>query len=352
MSKINEDNILNKIKESIDSETPDVWEKIKSADKCKFNPEGQASKPKYTMIRRYSLAAACLLFIIVALNTKNFQYERNAATPEYNEVGRTTDLANDGLRPPSMPAEDAIGNPDIYKPIYRDAGIDEARKALGIDILLPTWLPEGFTQASSKLFSYDEKGSEPYMYSIEYRDNAGNILTLGITKFISKPQETRPAPMPYDPGTREIAPDEREKLQRGPALLPPEELEMTPPDYKEVQPSEPRDRGQSSPAFDPSKDITDLPYRDEPSLTPSTPKEDTFPKDGGGSSGNSGRDGSVSVEFVNIEIHGTTIGMTIRGSNDAAVLAAFWTHNEVSYNISTSGISQEDMIKILKSMDK
>ena len=355
MSKIKEKDILKNIKEAVESETPEVWDKIKSSDKCKYDLEFQSPKPKYSPVRKYSLVAACFLFVFVALGTRILQLPKDLAAPQYDSGGRTVGFQEGGTRFPAMVSEDAKGGtPDIYRPFSKEVNAEEAAKAMNLQILTPTWLPQGFTQVNSILFSYDEKGSQPYMYSREYRNAAGKIITIDVTKNIKGDGKALPAPMPMpvDPGNGAVKTDGREPAIK-PEVLPGKvdagiapDHKAVPPDYKEIPPTPPVVNGQTTPGYNPSAVV------DKPSNAvdlPTAPREMTPPQSSGG---NSGSNAVVSVQFVRTEINGVIVDMTVTSSKEPEVLNAHWVGTESFYNISTSGISKNDMIKILTSIIK
>jgi hypothetical protein len=319
MSRINEKDILNSIKQSVEDETPDVWEKIQNAEKYKYDFDKKPSNSKRRRV--YMPVAAALLCVMVAaagfkMNIFNLQGKSN----EFIAIAP-------GVAEDSVGREIAPVAPDIFRPFAKDADVNEAAKALNIDIAVPTWMPEGFTKISSKLFSSTEDGNKPYMYNIEYSGPGKKLLTLSITKNITEEEKLKaqPTPMPV--------PEEKGSSSNGTIDLP-----ATPPDAPVQTTPSSNSTGPAAP-----------------------PVGKPIPKDGvtgGGTSGNTGSGVTtpssepVSVEITRVKVKEVDVNLTVMSSNENGAVSAFWVYNGGSYNIYTDGISKNDMNKIIESMIK
>jgi hypothetical protein len=326
----NEKYILEGIKQSIENETPDVWENIKRAEKCKYEPDKKSYNPGIRNFRWIgAAAAACVIIVSVGLGTKliNPSGYINLTTGNGSGTGQTAMIAP-GTPEISTGRDSAAGSPEIYKPFIKDMDLNEASKALNLNIAAPTWLPDGFSKVSSKLYCMNEDGSKPYMYIVEYRSPSQKVLALSVSKYMTEEEKIKSQPgsipelaaknLPAEnvPGTAaDISP------------VPPDYIVKTDPGYNP-----------SAPASPPSKN-------EKPSNTQNA--SDT-PAVRGGESGSTGA--AVSVEVKRVKIKDIDVDMTITG--ESKVPSAYWVYNGGSYNMSSDGIPKDDMTKIIESMIK
>jgi hypothetical protein len=347
MPRISEKEILKSIKQSVEVETPDVWEKIKSSEKYKYDFHKKALNSKVR--RAYLPVAAAVLCVMVAaagfkMNIFNLQGKSN----EFIAIAP-------GIAEDSSGREIAPVAPDIFRPFTKDADVNEAAKAFNIDIAVPTWMPEGFTKNSSKLFSSNEDGSKPYMYNIEYSGSGKKMLTVSITKYMTEDEKLKaqaapmPMPMPEEKGAAVDLP-----------TLPPDAPTQSSPAYNPTGQAAPPNTAVDLPSLPPN-----APAQSTPGYNPSAPAAPPVgkptPQDGvigGGTNGNTGSGVTtpssepISVEVTRVKIKGIDVNLTIMSSNESGTVAAYWVYNGGNYNIYTDGISKSDMIKIIESMIK
>ena len=192
-------------------------------------------------------------------------------------------------------------------------------------------MPEGFTKASSKLFSSTEDGSQPYMYNIEYNSPAKKLLTVSITKYMTEEEKLKAQPAPMPEPVDKAAPD---------AVI---DLPALPPDAP----------SQSVPGYNPSQPTAPPTAVDKPLSTPvgkPTPQDRGIGSGSSGSTGTAGSDKPVSVDFTSVKVKKIDVSITVITSSEYKAVSAFWVYNGGSYNIYTDGISKDDMIKIIESM--
>ncbi len=284
-------------------------------------------------------AALCAMITFAGLNMKIFDRQATKVLV-VEEGGKDHSL---GIITPGI-AEDSIERdinavaPDIFKPFTKDADVNEASKALKIDIVIPAWMPEGFTKAASKLFSSVEDGSQPYMYNIEYSGPGKKMLTVSITKNMTEEEKLKaqPAPMPNN-ADKGAANNTAQNNAAAPDIA--IDLPAIPPDAPT----------QSAPGANPSQ-----------SAEPPTTVEKPTPQDGNIGSSSAGNVGTgtapsgkpVSVEFNNVKIKNVDVTLTVISSSENGAVSAFLVYNGGSYNIYTDGISKNDMFKIIESMIK
>jgi hypothetical protein len=347
MPRINEKDILKNIKQSVENETPDVWEKIRDADECKHDFEG---RPIYSSKRRgYMPAVAAVAFAMILFAGFNSEI--------LNLGGKSGDSYDLGggqtIQGPRVPtgienASDSIskaGAPNIAVQITKEADLKEASRALKFDITEPSWVPEGFKKISSKLYSFNKDFSQPYMYNMEYMNGAKKILTLNVTKHMTEEEklksqpEPMPMPMPAEGGVKN-------NTGRG---------NTSSPDGTVDLPATSPDKPNSIPGYNPSSPTPPQAPADKPSATV---EAKPTPRDGGGSTSSSGSTSSanpgkpVSVDSTTVKVKGVDVSLTVVSSSEFGSVSAFFVYNGGNYNIFTDSVSKNDMIKIIESMVK
>jgi hypothetical protein len=344
MPGINEKDILKSIKQSVENETPDVWEKVRDTEECKQDFE---RKPLYSIKRRrYLPAAAAMAFaVIVFVGFKTEILSLGGKAGDSYALGERE--TTQGPRVPGgiENASDSIGKsgaPDIAVQITKEADLKEASKASKFDITEPSWVPEGFKKVSSKLYSFNKDFSQPYMYNMEYMNGGKKMLTLSVTKYMTEEEKLKsqpqPMPMPVEGGVKNNT--------GGGSTIPPDgavDLPASSPDKPNSIP------GYSSSSPTPPTDL------DKPS---STVEVKPTPRDGGGATGSAGSTSAanpgkpVSVDFTTVKVRGVDVSLTVVSSSEFGSVSAFFVYNGGSYNIFTDAVSKNDMIKIIESMVK
>lgn len=321
MPDIDEKDILKEIKRSIENETPDVWEKIKSTEKSRY---GIDKKPIVSKKRKFYLAAsvtACVMVATIVFTIKNINNpgRENLWSSSGRTIGTTAEIGR---------ASDAVASsPDIARLFTKDADKDEASKALNIDIVVPTWLPNGFKQVSSKLYSMNEDYSKPYMYNIEYSGQSIKMFTLSITKYMTEEEKIKSqSGAESGPGSKDIP------------VQSTQENTVIPPDYL-PQSQSGNGSAESVPPVSKDKISSNVPNATDLPLYTGT---------GGSSAGSAGT--AVSIEMINSKIENVDVCMTVE--EGSKVLSAYWVYKGGSYNISTDGISKDDMTRVIQSMLK
>lgn len=335
MPVISEKDILENIKQSVETEAPDVWKKIQDAEKCKYDYNTIPSNSNKR--RLYVPVAAALIFAIIGFAgmKMNFFAPRNQGG-ESLALGSGKNY-NQGTIAPGLPqtAEDSAGRmgvPYIAIQYTKDADVIEASKALKFDVAVPSWMPTGFTKVSSKLYFSDKEESQPYMYNIEYKNDRKKLLTVSVTKYITEEEKLRSQP--------NSVPQPEDK---GASILP-----TAPPDAKP----------QSIPGYNPSSPASPPTATDTPSYSVDGKTTPEGPNMGGGSGSSTGNAGTaaggkpVSVDFSSVKIKSVDVSLTVTSSGEYGSVSAFWIYNGGSYNIYSDGISKDELIKIVETMIK
>jgi hypothetical protein len=318
MAANREKDILKSIKQSVEDETPNVWEEIQTSEKYKYDFYEKPLKAKTKKRYAPAMAAAVLCAVVALAGIKMKLFE----LPRQN---------NDLVARTEAPEDSKSGTSLIFEPITKDADVKEASKAFGINVVEPSWMPQGFKKVSAKLYSNDKAGKQPYMYNIEYKN--------GNTLFAVTVMKNQPAPMPIDKGDASKAASSN-AASSGAADMP-----KLPPDAA-VQ------SAQSNNTIEPSPPSTNA---GKASDTPASMPAKQGGITGGGSAGSAGSaPGSepVSAQFTNIKIKNIEVSMTVVDSKENGALSAVWLYEGGSYSIYTDGVSKEDMVKIIESMIK
>lgn len=346
MKDINEKNILDIIKKSVEEETPDVWEKVKTSESCKYELQERPLKmKKQNMYRAGAAVAACLLIAVIGFSTKIINFSGSNAENSGAKGSQANDMiaVAPGIQPAVPGRNSGSSAPEMMRLYTKDADLSEASKALNFEIAAPSWLPEGFTKVSAQLVSNNEDNSMPYMYVMKWSGQSKEELTVNITKYMSGEEKLKlqPSPMPA-PGIQEG------NGEKGNDAVPPTA------GSKAVPPLPPEDKPQSVPGYNPSEGASSPPV----TVVPISPGDG---KDGAndstavssGTASTSSAWAVVSVSAANTTVNGTDVQMYITSSGSyKTAVSAYWVYNGGSYSISASGISQDDMEKIIESMIK
>lgn len=329
MSASKEKDILKSIKHSVEAETPDVWDKIQTSERNKYDFH---EKPLNAKVRnRYApVMAAVVLCVIVSLagiKMKLFQLPRQ----NNNLVAQGGQSSGREIIPPGVPEDSKSSTSTLFDPFTKDADVKEASKAFGINLVEPVWMPQGFTKVSAKLYSNDKDGKQPYMYNIEYK-NGDMLFAINIMK-------NQPAPIPVDigDGGKTASSNAASSGAADIPTLPPDAPVQSGPVINTVEPA--------SPPTNVGKPL------DTPAQIPAQQGGNT----GGGSSGSAGTapaNEPVSVPLTSIKIKNIEVSMTVVDSKQKGALSAAWIYEGGSYSIYTDGIAKEDMAKIIESMIK
>ena len=124
MSGISEKNILHSIKQSVETETPDVWEKIQATEKCKYDFD---KKPLNSKMRRTYLPAAavalCAIITFAGLKMKIFDLpsQHNELAADKGGQNYATGIIAPGVAQDSIGRDVKTGGPDIFRPFTKDA---------------------------------------------------------------------------------------------------------------------------------------------------------------------------------------------------------------------------------------
>lgn len=330
MSASKEKDILKSIKHSVEAETPDVWDKIQTSEKNKYD---FYEKPLNAKVRnRYALAMTaavlCTVVGLAGIKMKLFQLPR-----QNNELVAQSSGVNSGreIIPPGIPEDSKSGTSTLFDPFTKDADVKEASKAFAINVVEPAWMPQGFTKVSAKLYSNDKDGKQPYMYNVEYK-NGNTLFAITIMK-------NQPVPMPVDKGDGSGATSSNAAAS-GPANLP-----ALPPDAPV----------QSAPGYNKTEVASPPTNVGKPLNTPAQIPAQQGGNTGGGSSGSAGTAPAsepISVQLTSIKIKNIEVSMTVVDSKEKGALSAAWIYEGGSYSIYTDGIAKQDMIKIIESMIK
>ncbi|MDP4088858.1 MAG: hypothetical protein Q8930_06245 [Bacillota bacterium] len=375
MSDISERDILDNIKKSIESETPEVWDKIKEVDECRFDPEKKPIKPKSRKAYFAATAAACVLIAVSGLEIKNFiSSKNNGEILAYSHgQGSATSLVAPGAPQDSAGRDVKTGTAEIYNPFTKDADVNEASTGLKFQIAEPSWLPDGFSKASSQLLSMNQDGSRPYMYTLVYCNTDKKMISINVTKYMTEEEKVKaqPAPMPMpepaEKGSPESTGGSSADSGKGSILVPPTPPDATPQSVPGYSPSQPAiaPNAAEKPSDTPLR--TDTPQASGNSS--SAVSSNTTVSSGGsaisgstavsfgGSTGSSGAGisdpgATASVQFTSVKVKGTDVSLTFTSGSENSTVSANWAYNGGNYYFYSDSIPKDDMIKIIESMIK
>lgn len=320
MSSNKEKVILKSIKQSVEAGTPDVWDKVKTSEKYKydFNERPLKAKVRNRFVPVMAAAALCAVVALSGMKMKLFELPRHSN--EFIARGDGQNLGQEIM--PSDSAEDSKGSASqLFDPFIKDADIKEASKAFGFNLFEPSWMPKGFEKVSAKLYSNDKDGKQPYMYNIEYK-SGGKLFTITIMK------------------DQYIPVDDSQAASSGAAssgaALPPDAPVQSNGNSNSTEPASPPKADKAS---------------DAPLEVPYVNGEGVSGSSAGSTEAAPGSE-PVSGLITSDKIKDREVSITFADSSKKTVLSAAWIYKGGSYSICTDGVAKEDMVKIIESMIK